>query len=494
MTLMEQEDDSLLFDDNHQLLDHPINNKNDHRQRIPMHQRLTDTLRSWKQMLYDPLSSSTTSSVQEKLLEHNHHDGIDNNGNSEDDIDLDDDWYTHQLTTRPTRRKRWLRWMLSCICVSLGLPLGFLLLVFIVYAIAFHPPPTIQGTDKWMMETNMTQQPARFLTFNIFMRPPGVKNNENDYKDERLMYIIDTILPHYDVITFQEAFAFGNHRVDRLIEAAQRLGFGYIMSPRHGPWELAADGGLLLLSRYRIVQADILEYPRGLHSDWLSYKGALHALIELDTKQGTMIHVYTTHTQASYGDNGTRSQQDILMRLEQFSRLHQFIHNTTNKNATIPIIAMGDFNIDSADHSSGNITLPSTKSSLAYTMMMDVLTGKGIDDSFFTNDDHKKLRFADDWQLSFTDMLYQTFGYHPVTFGDYYLDSNNNIHPSETTLTHAKQLLTVQSIDQLLWSPTSTSHLRLSNVTIEKFLVSNEPFTQLSDHYGISCLVSPTLE
>jgi len=36
----------------------------------------------------------------------------------------------------------------------------------------------------------------------------------------------------------------------------------------HNICNLKVDGGLLLLSRYPIVEKDSMEYPRGVHSDW----------------------------------------------------------------------------------------------------------------------------------------------------------------------------------------------------------------------------------
>ncbi|ORZ06055.1 Endonuclease/exonuclease/phosphatase [Absidia repens] len=532
---MEQENDPLLLEENTADTHNTKTNGQLGKSAKAITSYWSGTVSSWKRVLFGSHKSRAASQeVQAKLLENR-------DDNTVDDYDIgiyeDDNWYADTTTrSRPSRLKRCMRYVFWFLCICIGVPLGLLLLIFIGYALAFRPPPVTGPPSITALERTNLTQPARLLTYNIFMRPPGVKNNENDYKNERLEHIIKTILPRYDVITFQEAFAFGNHRVDQLIDAAQRLGFGYIMSPRHGPWELAADGGLLLLSRFPILQADILEYPRGLHSDWLSYKGALHALIGLDRRMSlegppqeeyqTMVHIFTTHTQASYGKGGTRSQKDILMRLDQFARLHQFIYDTVTNVVygkdgdhtsgdtgsdkasnvkSIPIIAMGDFNIDSVDHSAGSITDLPINSSMAYTMMMDVLQGNGIDGSYFSTDDHSKNElstsggqqkwFEHDWRLSLTDKAYNTFGYHPVTFGDYYRTDNGTILPAETVLTHAEQVLTVQSIDQLLYSssPVQSSpstNLSLSNVTIVKFLVSGQPYTQLSDHYGISCLLS----
>lgn len=141
----------------------------------------------------------------------------------------------------------------------------FLLFCSIYFAPADLPAPVVP--DKVLMEAGST---AQLLTLNIFMRPPGIKNNWSDYKDDRLDYIIHHILPHYDIIAFQESFGFATRRKDELIKQA-RLKYGFnhhVESPRKYPWDISVDGGLLVLSKFKITQADIIQYPRGTHSDW----------------------------------------------------------------------------------------------------------------------------------------------------------------------------------------------------------------------------------
>jgi hypothetical protein len=141
---------------------------------------------------------------------------------------------------------------------------SFLLFCSVYFAPTSYPDPT--WPDK------VTNSTARYLTLNIFMRPPLIRNNWSDYKDDRLAYIEKYILPEYDVITFQESFAFATRRKDHLITTARNLGFNYhIESPRKYPWQIGVDGGLLLISRFPIRQVDIIEYPRGQHSDWYVY-------------------------------------------------------------------------------------------------------------------------------------------------------------------------------------------------------------------------------
>jgi hypothetical protein len=217
----------------------------------------------------------------------------------------------------------------------------------------------------------------------------------------------------------------------------------------------------------------------------------LHALVELD--KDNLIHVYTTHTQASYDNNGEFNLDDTKVRLRQFADVHRFMADTAKDDA-YPILLMGDLNVDAAVHNaSKTIDTPSKENSLAYTMMMDVLTGKGTDLELLNNKNAPlapttNLLYNDDnWRLdSLKDMAYDTFGYHPVTFGDYKKLSNGTLIPAETVLTSHNQLLTVQSIDRLLWTGNrgqNSTTMHLSNVTVEQFFVPKNtslPFTQIS--------------
>jgi endonuclease/exonuclease/phosphatase family metal-dependent hydrolase len=73
------------------------------------------------------------------------------------------------------------------------------------------------------------------LSYNLFIRPPGIKNNSNDYKDERLNEFIK-IMDRFDVIGLQEIFAAFSSRQQTLIDAAYEKGFLYhLKSPLLNP-------------------------------------------------------------------------------------------------------------------------------------------------------------------------------------------------------------------------------------------------------------------
>ena len=395
-----------------------------------------------------------------------------------------------QTSSSPSKSSMPVRRGRRCCCCRLSFCLvvtALITITFFVWNLFYFSPATLPEATFPDKSTNTD---ARFLTLNIFMRPPGVKNNKSDYKEERLDYIIKYILPHYDVVTIQEAFAFANRRIDKLQIAARKMGFNYqVASPRHYPWQLAADGGLLLLSRFPIAKSDVIEFPRGLHSDWLSKKGALHALIELNVQRS--VHVYTTHTQASYDSNGELNMDDTNMRLSQFALVHQFISETARDDGS-PIMIMGDLNIDASKHDQENKTLPAVHSSDAYIKMINILNGTGLPDGTYSDPD---------WHIdTMKDIVYEQFGYHPVTFGNVVEDKQaiEGVKPVETVLTHFDQVTTVQSIDRMLWADRFSDTIAAKNITIEHFFIrdNNEltedekkeiEFTQISDHYGMSC-------
>lgn len=220
----------------------------------------------------------------------------------------------------------------------------------------------------------------------------------------------------------------------------------------------------------------------------LAYKGAIHALIELNGTHS--LHLYTTHTQASYEQGG--NQADVQIRLSQLARLHDLIRDTA-KDDDLPILVIGDLNVDAAVHD--DILEPSKESSQEYRMMMDVLSGHGVSSEEYNyyqdNEDELNRRlYADKWQIdNLTDVVYEHYGYHPVTFGDVVKGADGELEPAETVLTDEEQVMTVQSIDRILWAARSRrSFLSINNVQVEKFLVRDNdrldpndiPFTQVS--------------
>ncbi|KAJ2884091.1 hypothetical protein FB639_002032, partial [Coemansia asiatica] len=188
----------------------------------------------------------------------------------------------------------------------------------------------------------------------MFMRPPLIKNNKSDWKDGRLDYFIENILPRYDIVCLQEMFEYASSRRARLFAAAEKLGYRfYVASERRFLWHAAIDGGLVILSRLPIVHMETITYQRGIGPDWLAQKGVLYAKVAVkqDGEKESHMHVFTTHTQASYGDV-VITQPDVKRRLAQLHEFHNFLETVLPKHRAKgePVILTGDFNVDSRIH------------------------------------------------------------------------------------------------------------------------------------------------
>jgi hypothetical protein len=115
--------------------------------------------------------------------------------------------------------------------------------------ICFHPLMDIK-TNNIIDERLLQRESIKVLTYNIFLRPPPVKNNEDDYKNERLRDFIK-MLDLFDIICLQEMFGTFNSRKHELIKHANKAGlFYFVDSPSPSFFsKFLVDGGLLILSR-----------------------------------------------------------------------------------------------------------------------------------------------------------------------------------------------------------------------------------------------------
>ena len=117
----------------------------------------------------------------------------------------------------------------------------------------FHPNMDIN--IRYLQEEKILERNhVKILTYNIFIRPPPIKNNENDWKDERLADFIK-LLEFYDIICLQEMFGTFSNRKQELIKYANKSGlFFYVDSPSPSFFsKFLVDGGLLILSRYFLI-------------------------------------------------------------------------------------------------------------------------------------------------------------------------------------------------------------------------------------------------
>lgn len=162
-----------------------------------------------------------------------------------------------------------------------------------------HHPLNLPASEEGG-HTVLPRKEIRLLTYNLFMRPPFVKTNASDFKEDRLREFVKRI-HEFDIVCCQELFSTLNSRKQRLIAYAKKAGFIYhaVCDPPSLLSGYVTDGGLLILSRFPIVEAEFCPYPYGVLSDAISFKGVLYAKIAFSS-EGKILHLFNTHTQASY--------------------------------------------------------------------------------------------------------------------------------------------------------------------------------------------------
>ncbi|KAJ3294170.1 hypothetical protein HK104_003877 [Borealophlyctis nickersoniae] len=238
----------------------------------------------------------------------------------------------------------------------------------------------------------------RILTLNFFLRPPGVsEGGTGDWKSERLRLFAQTEFQNYDIIAFQELFAFGTSRRDECITLAKEKGFLYSAACPKMPWYgLRVDAGLLILSRYPIDDVKHHTFGRGTEvGDWLAAKGVLYAKIQ-PTPDYTL-HLFTTHLQS------TDNPQALKIRNVQFHEAKEFIDETLNGNNRQPhepVLFVGDMNVDARANGDDGVG-----HGWEWPIMTDIFSGKK----------HRLAGSETPPRYHVESVCYSVLGEHPIT-------------------------------------------------------------------------------
>ena len=349
-----------------------------------------------------------------------------------------------------------------------------------------------KGTN---LEEIISRNSIRLLTYNIFCRPPPINTNGDDYKDNRLKDFIEQ-LPNFDIICFQELFTTLNDRKHKMIREGGKAGLKYYLASKVPSFfsEYLVDSGLLILSRYEIVENDTYEYYLNVSGDAPSNKGILYAKIKINDKY---LFLFNTHLQSTYLDESQKSiDWTIQVRTKQTEELINFVYN---KLLTIPrdeikygcVLIVGDFNIDAHDNkfAKNKYQIPKYKIT-EYELFKLKLSKLG----------------------TAIDLMEKKYNTHIYTFGD-----NENEEHDHTLISKAEMNIK-QTLDYI-WEIIPNYNLDIyhgyntynksystddrkfekakikilyDTLKVQEFLVKDRPYQQLSDHFGISVeLFSP---
>jgi endonuclease/exonuclease/phosphatase family metal-dependent hydrolase len=359
---------------------------------------------------------------------------------------------------------------------------------------------------------------VRVLSYNIFVRPPGINANGNDYKDERLNHFV-SLIDRFDVICLQELFGAFSSRRAHFIAAAKAKGFLYAVHSPHVGWlsGFLVDGGLCIVSKFPIVADHHVTFPKGLFSDALSAKGALHALIDVtpppppapaaaaaSTSSKLLLHVFCTHLQASYYPS--RPLDDVgfvkswQARIKQLAVLNAFV-NQCIAGDDHDAVLVGDFNVNGRQytHGSAEHELHDAKfAGFAGAPKVEVAD----DHAFLVSDQYVDLlKLLASPAYDVFDCLRdaaESIGLHchPVTIGDVVMHGEK-AEAREVLLTDAHDLRSRHCLDYifLLWRSNAAGGTHADvhadvhpHTHVERFAVVENGLvvTQLSDHYGVS--------
>lgn len=173
---------------------------------------------------------------------------------------------------------------------------------------------------------------VRVLSFNMFMRSWCFGDNKN----KRLDVFINNYLKDFDIVCLQEMFGVFTFRCHRLIKIAKKMGFKYSVVPLNPSLssKKVIDSGLVVLSRYNILEYKFIPYKDCIYVDKYAEKGFQHCKISIN---GYIIDLINTHIQASYKIDDIIGDRVKFLQIEQ---LGKYIEKCNN-----PLVC-GDMNCD----------------------------------------------------------------------------------------------------------------------------------------------------
>ena len=285
-----------------------------------------------------------------------------------------------------------------------------------------------------------------------------------------------------------------------MIREGAKIGLKYYVSGKPPSFfsKYIADSGLLILSRYEIIENDTYDYYLNVSGDSVSKKGILYAKIKINDKY---LFLFNTHLQSSYFDESqTNINCTIQVRTGQTEELINFVYN---KLLSFPkdqvkkgcVLIVGDFNIDAHDNKFVRERYAIPKYNISeYELLKKKLSklGKAIDlmdekfnDHLYTFGNNDKPEY--DHVLTGKNELNmkQTLDYMWEIIPDYDLDIyNNGYYKIDDNIIKEQDEKNDEEEDF------DKINVLYGSFKVQEFLVKNRPYQQLSDHFGISVELS----
>lgn len=392
---------------------------------------------------------------------------------------------------------------------------------------------TDQGRNPLEIENIQTERvidnnkKIKILSYNIFMRPPFINNNGDDFKNERLDLILERI-GDYDIVNFQELFKLMNGRKQKMRKESFKRGFKHSAIPQDpGCCScFLVDSGLMTISTYQIVDSRFYLFKNSKGVDGFASKGLHFTRIKVGDK---IINLGNLHLQASYsGQYNDENKGYYQARLEQICELRNFI-NQHVKNcqkmrmseqqggkgaegrglsrsgsggallkskiySNLPkvednelFLLMGDFNVNGLP----KVQLPNN------FKLKDKEAREWVEnqDGGFDEYDFLVWNLGNRGEGKVVDLIKESNGGSSVvTFADSYINEEGEEVPKETVLSDKSDLKSKQALDHIFQIlPFKNEENKVFNFQgkAEPFFLDHkvsetQKLTQLSDHYGVS--------
>ncbi|KAI9183365.1 hypothetical protein H9P43_004282 [Blastocladiella emersonii ATCC 22665] len=185
----------------------------------------------------------------------------------------------------------------------------------------------------------------RLLSYNMFLRPLMVVDAatfmSNDYKETRTDMFCAAEFEHYDVMCLQEVY--DPSLRDSLKSAARRWDFHYCAEgPTSG---VALNSGILILSRFPILEPHVQAFHHGTGLDQLSAKGFVTC--KLLMPRGGTLNLVVAHLQANGPSGAINAPLTSEWAATRYSQLLELAGTLRNRSHLVDagLLLVGDLNV-----------------------------------------------------------------------------------------------------------------------------------------------------
>lgn len=227
--------------------------------------------------------------------------------------------------------------------VTLVIPICALLLASIGYCLRlfgclFRPPATLLVNNELEVKSAEKEQTLHLMTYNTALMPSYIRN-VNDMRSsvqrakeiaDQLLECDETEMP--DCICLQECFSIEATKI--LCEALNKK-YPYVLHSI-APNEVGLSSGLVVASKYKIIDIQYRPFSMAAREDALANKGLLGMTVDLGNDKH--VRIYNTHLQA--GDRKVQS----TARFQQMEQVKQWVEEDARKGNYAGVFLSGDFN------------------------------------------------------------------------------------------------------------------------------------------------------